>query len=353
MSFEDGWAALNLDMPPRVPRTEFSAESYHWPLIAAVTGLQVNEQSPAEQRAEATRAFVEAWNYDFSWSTLVDRSYLGPYATSMGHAAYAEGGTDMAQPGRPSFNSPEEVLAFDPVVGLPSYDHNELVRQFNDHYAGNCARFPTTVNMTGTYITVVSGLIDLLGWDLLLLSAGTDPVAFGEFVGRYVTWMRQFYLALAECDSPVVMMHDDITWTSGPFVHPDWYRTYVFPGYRTLLNPVREAGKKIAYTSDGDFTEFIDDIVESGVHGFVMEPLTDMAAIAERYSTTHFFIGNADTRILLSGSPDEIEAEVERCMSIGKRCPGYFMAVGNHIPANTPVESALHYNRCYEARMWR
>ena len=35
-------------------------------------------------------------------------------------------------------------------------------------------------------------------------------------------------------------------------------------------------------------------------------------------------------------------------MAIGKDCPGFIMAVGNHIPANTPVESALYYNEVFE-----
>ena len=36
-----------------------------------------------------------------------------------------------------------------------------------------------------------------------------------------------------------------------------------------------------------------------------------------------------------------IRAEVERCMSLGRNCPGFIMAVGNHIPPNTPVENAI------------
>ena len=73
-----------------------------------------------------------------------------------------------------------------------------------------------------------------------------------------------------------------------------------------------------------------------------------MAYIAEKYGKTHSFIGNADTRILLRGSKEDICNEVKRCMDIGKKYPGFFMAVGNHIPANTPVENALYYNECYE-----
>lgn len=32
MSYEDGMVAINLEMPPRVPRTEYSADG-HWELV--------------------------------------------------------------------------------------------------------------------------------------------------------------------------------------------------------------------------------------------------------------------------------------------------------------------------------
>ncbi len=59
------------------------------------------------------------------------------------------------------------------------------------------------------------------------------------------------------------------------------------------------------------------------------------------------FSSATPTRILLRGKKDEIQAEVEQCMAIGKQYPGFFLAVGNHIPANTPVESVLYYNDVY------
>lgn len=88
-----------------------------------------------------------------------------------------------------------------------------------------------------------------------------------------------------------------------------------------MFAPLHEAGKKILYTSDGNFTDFIDDIADVGINGFVMEPTTDMAQIARKYGKTHSFIGNADTRILLKGSKEDIYNEVKRCMDIGKDCP--------------------------------
>lgn len=88
--------------------------------------------------------------------------------------------------------------------------------------------------------------------------------------------------------------------------------------------------------------------MDCGINGFVLEPVTDMKYIVEKYGETHAFIGNSDTRVLWIGTKDDIYQEVKRCMDIGKKCPGFFMAVGNHIPANTTVENALFYNEVYQ-----
>ncbi len=348
MSYADGLAAINLQMPPRVPRTEYSAESYHWDLVSAVTGRRITSETPDDQRTQASRDFERAWNYDFRWSIAVHGEAFGALRTRMGHASYASNGSDIDRVVTNPFTDPAQVLAFDPWLALGAIDRPALVKRFNDSYRANCAANPDAVNMTGIYVTMVSGLIELFGWDMLLVAAGEDAEAFGAMTNRYASWIQQHFDCLAACEAPVVMVHDDIVWTSGAFIRPAWYRRFIFPNYAKLFAPLRAADKRIAYTSDGNFTAFIDDIAASGVHGFVMEPCTDMAQLAARYGKTHFFIGNADTRILLSGSKDDIRREVERCMAIGKPCPGWFMAVGNHIPANTPVENALWYNRCYE-----
>ncbi len=347
MSYEDGLAALNLEMPPRVPRTEYSAEC-HWELVQAVTGMEVSPKSDDKTKQLAADAFVQAWNYDFFWATLIYVEEIEAKRTRMGHAEYASGGTDFnAEIGCP-FSSPEEVLAFDPWETYGPRDKATLIRRFEEDYSRKCKNRPYGVNFTGTYITLISGLIEIFGWDMMLMGAGTDMKAFGDLANRYASWMQQYFDALAETNVPTIMIHDDIVWTSGAFLQPDWYRKYVFPNYKKYFTPLLDAGKKVMYTSDGNYTEFIDDVAGCGVCGFVMEPTTDMAYIAEKYGKTHAFVGNADTRILLSGTKKQIRAEVERCMNIGKDCPGFFMAVGNHIPANTPVENAIYYNEVYE-----
>ena len=347
MSYSDAMAAINLEMPDRIPRTEYSA-SRHWELVSRVTNIPVDSRSAAEEQRKASAAFRKAWDYGLNWNVFTHIAELNACRTSMGHAAYAAGATDFNAEVFCPFDDPEDCLDFQPMEVYGKQDHSTLVSQYNENYDNLQLENPDCVNTTGIYITLVSGLLEIFGWDMLLMALGIDAKGMGDVANRYTQWMQQYFNALADSKAPVVMIHDDIVWTSGPFVSPSWYREFVFPNYKKLFEPLHQAGKKIIYTSDGNYTQFVDDIADCGVNGFVLEPTTDMAYIAEKYGKTHSFFGNADTRVLLRGDKEEIFQEVKRCIDIGKNCPGFFMAVGNHIPANTPVENALYYNECFE-----
>ena len=341
-------AAINLEMSDKVPRTEYSAAEFHLDLINAVLGTKLTPDSDQNERNSATRAFRKAWDYSLLWSIDISAKEFGDVRTKMGHAAYAAASKDFSNDISSYFSDVDDVLRFDPLEALPSYTHSELVDRFNAAYSKKQGENPDLVCTCGTYVSAVSALIDLFGWELLLEGLGEDADAMGRILERYSQWLQKYFEAFADSNAKVIMVHDDIVWTSGAFVSPSWYREYVFPCYKRYLSPLKQAGKKVLYTSDGNYTEFIDDIADCHFDGFVLEPTTDMAYIAEKYGKTHSFVGNADTRILLSGTKEDIENEVKRCMVIGKKCPGFIMAVGNHIPANTPLDNALWYNECFE-----
>jgi uroporphyrinogen-III decarboxylase len=349
MGHDACWQALNLQMPDRVPRTEYSADG-HWPLIQAVTGI---DTKVIANRPDGARAFVQAWDYAFMWSINVHRQPLARgRITDMGHAEYSEdmtGKSDLHVETKAPFSDPEEIYNLDMEAEYGVWSEAEIIADYHRHYREMQTQFPGPLHMAGVYITLFSGLIEIMGWDLLLMAIATDPERFGRFVERYARWIEPFFVAFAKSDVPVMMSHDDLTWTSGPVAHPDWYRQYLFPHLERFWTHVKDGGKKLIFTSDGDWTAFQDDIM-----GFrcppdmvVMEPCCDMARFAAQYGKRCGFVGNADCRILLSGSKDDIEREVRRCMDIGKPYPGFVMAVGNHLPINTPVENALHYDEVY------
>ncbi len=138
----------------------------------------------------------------------------------MGHAEYAAGGVDWDEETRQLYSDPEDVLDFDPWESLGPIDKAAATRRFEEHFRANSERHPFGVNMTGTYITLISGFIDLFGWDMLLLAAGTIrsasatwPTATPPGCNNTMThWPRPM--------CPCIMMHDDIVWSSGPILRP-------------------------------------------------------------------------------------------------------------------------------------
>ena len=351
MSYANGWAALNMQFSSKVPRTEYSAHAYHWPLMKAVTGIDTDN---LELRPAASREFLRRWDYSFMWNVCISRGQLaenGGRVTSMGHAEYgenAQGKGDFNQNVTNPFDDVEAVYALDPCREYKEFDRAGLIRFFEQKYAEANEAFPDMVNMTGVYITMFSGLIEILGWDALLLAMGYDEKRFGKVIEGYYRWVRQFFEAFAASSVPVMMVHDDLCWTSGPVTSPEWYRRYIFPYLRKLIEPVKAAGKKVMFTSDGTIDEFFPDIVALGVDSVVMEPTSNMALFAEKYGDRVGFVGGMDCRTLTYGTMADIEREMIRVMEFGRRYPGFMLAVGNHLPTDVPVERALFYNELYE-----
>ncbi|PIV64496.1 MAG: hypothetical protein COZ37_04220 [bacterium (Candidatus Ratteibacteria) CG_4_10_14_3_um_filter_41_18] len=345
MSYQSGWKAINLEFSARVPRTEYSAQSYHWPLVQRVTGIDTSIEA---NREKAKKEFVKKWDYAFMWMTPGGYRFKEGKTTKMGHAEYAAGGTDFDTRRECPFKTLEEVYNFDPCAEYERRNQEELVKELNAEYIKTKDYWgDAALTMGGVYHTIFSGLIEIFGWEMLLLAIGKDSKRFNKVIESYYHWIKQYFDAWARTDCKVFMSHDDICWTSGPVTHPDWYRRSIFPYYKRLWEPILSSGKKIIFTSDGKYDIFFDDIVRCGANMLVMEPGNDMKGFAEKYGKTHGFVGNADTRILLLGTKEDIYKEVKRCMDIGKEYPGFIMAVGNHIPPNTPVDNALYYNEAY------
>jgi len=342
VSYDIGMKIVDLEMTDRVGRTEYCD---HPALVQHVTGRDARSDDPKESQ-KAWQEFRRWANFDFLWF-----HNAGPTAwrnlgrtTDMGHAVYAQDGTDFRDTTTCPFKTPEEALNFDAAdeYGLPDID--QRAKYYQKLHQNLQKANPTMVVPGGYYPTLISGCIASFGWEICFQAVGTDPVRFGEYVlegffrltlANVRTW--------ANAGIKVFIQHDDIVWSAGAIFQPDWYRRYVFPRYLRLWQPLKENGIKILYCSDGKFTEFIDDIAQAEAHGFIFEPLTSLELIGEEYGQTHVIIGNADRRAPTFGTKEDIEKKVKRCLNVGKPCPGFIMAVGNHVPANIPLDKALYY----------
>jgi hypothetical protein len=338
MSYQIGIDTIYLRATPRLAHTEYCSDDALMREVTRGTGVSFND----------------AWELDFIWST-----HDGPVpwgergrVTDMGHADFLEGGTDRREPTPSPFTDPEQVLEFDAVreYGLP--DFNELVQFYEGHYQTSQRANPHQVFPGGYYKTIVSGAIEAFGWDMLLLAAA-DKQRFERVLDSIFQLSLHHYRAWARTSIEVFICHDDMVWSEGAFLHPDFYRRVIFPRYRELWTVLKRAGKKVLYCSDGDWTEFLDDIAAAGADGFIFEPMVSLEAVVQRFGQTHVIAGSkVDCRTLTFGTHEQIQAEVDASLELASGCPGFRFAVGNHIPSNVPVENAQFYF-AYLRRHWQ
>ena len=332
MSYERGRAAFNLEMPDEIPHTQF---------------IQ-HEAWLAEERAKQGKpeaGWPELLDFDYVWSVDGPGWDRGRW-TDMGHAIYVADGSDYRLPTPSPWTDVDEMLDLDPEKEYGPIDLKEQTAK----YRAWCkeALGKDYVTSGGTYRSQISFTIAAFGWENLLVAAGTDEQRFGELLNRWADYLMAFVQAWARTDIEVYHTHDDMVWTEGAIFSPEFYREYVFPNFKKMWDCAKDAGKKILFTSDGSYTEFVDDLAAAGAEGFVFEPTTDLEYVCIEYGRSHVIIGNADCRVLTFGTEDDTRAEVKRCMDLGRDCPGFFFAVGNHIPPNVPMANA---RACMEAYM--
>ena len=337
MTYSIGSDTLNLRCTERVARVEYLD---NWEIVRHVTGTDPREDSGALTR------FYDWAKMDFCWT--VNDGPVGWGArgrvTDMGHASYMENGSDYRSSKPCPFDSADDVLAFDAVAEYGLHPFDELVEFYENWYQGIRAGNPEQVSTGGYYNTLVSGAIQIFGWEKLLEAAGENSRVFGEKVlGGIFEQTMHHARAWAKTSIEWYMCHDDMVWTSGAFMHPDFYRTYIFPRYKELFGMLHAAGKKVVYTADGLYDFFMDDVVDAGANALVFEPDNDLRTIVEKYGRTHALLGGVDCRTLTFGTIEDIEEEVRWKMDLARKCPGFFFGVGNHFPANIPLENGLAY----------
>ena len=100
------------------------------------------------------------------------------------------------------------------------------------------------------------------------------------------------------------------------------------------------------FRSDGDYSLLLDDILNCGADGFMIEPMIDLEPLAKKYGDEKFIVGNVNSTILSFGSPAEVEAEVQRCVNAAGKYPGYFLCATGSITNSMPMENIDTYFDC-------
>ena len=266
---------------------------------------------------------------------------------------WGEGETATWDHGEIFFHSPEDVFAFSPlekgdfsdfnVVEAADFSSEEIVyERYRSRYPAELGeRAPEGSSAsTGFYNTMFMWPLLTFGWELFL-ECCLDP-RFERVMDEFAEINRRVFRTFARLPVNFVVCHDDIVMSRGPVCSPQWMHKYIFPRYEEFWGIVRDAGKEVIFMSDGNMTEYADDVMACGARGIISEPYTDYKSIARRHDNP-FLAGEGDNRVLTRNDPGEIRRMVESMVETAKMTGGYMMCIGNHIPWNVHPEGIKWY----------
>ncbi|MBT4520953.1 MAG: hypothetical protein HOC23_13200 [Halieaceae bacterium] len=155
-----------------------------------------------------------------------------------------------------------------------------------------------------------------------------------EFVHRIVAFHTELYLrfinAVMDSGVEVVLGGDDVGQKTGPLVRPAMIEKFFGNSYREISQCVHDRGRTLIWHSCGNIYQFLDMYVDWGIDGIItMEPTAGMELKKVREQIGHklVLIGNLDiTRLLVSGSKEEVEQAVKKAIADAGPGGGYVLS---------------------------
>ncbi len=363
MGYDRALKAINLEETDRIPSWEFVShpefqkyvtgiDPYKNPQKAALKLLEKVQLDLCGISIPLTDDPIEVGIMDFEegQSSKIDAS---------GHRVVRWGaGATWRWDWGNEFKSLEEVLEYDPdrleyddgYAALPIKNLNlsveELAEKYNQYYhtVQNLVGKHTLV-MGSYYKTLFMWFLMTFGWNLTMKLVFEERRHFEKLLEGFTRISQKVLKAWSMTDIKIIFSHDDICAATGPVFSPEFYRKYLYPRYQKIWDPLKKAGIKILFASDGNIERVYEDIFKAGADGIYIEHHPNLQAIVEKYGDSKFLAGGVDGRTLLFGGKKDVWKEVERVTKIAKECPGYFYCNSKHITHNIPLENVIEYFR--------
>jgi len=160
-------------------------------------------------------------------------------------------------------------------------------------------------------------------------------------------------IAAQEKVCPLFFIGDDIAYKGRLMFSPQFLRRTFIPALRRMCEPLRDAGIKVIFHSDGDVTDILDDMIEAGISGLnPIEPLAgmDIGALKVRYRRELILVGNVDcSQVLPLGTVEQVIAATRECIRQASPGGGHFIGSSSEITPSTPLQNILaFYDACRE-----
>ena len=333
-SVEDVRKAIHLKKPSLIPQLEYLAHPEFQKRVSGIDPYREPEKSLVETyRRLGINLVWHTASVDFPEEEEKNAIY---YKTPWGS------GESFWR--KPPFKSVEEVLNYSPLKAHSKTKEQRRAELEEEWRKQKEIWEGVALVPGGIYTTLFMWGVETFGWELFMEAAASAPERFEEIMQEFFEVSKRDFEAYAEIEGvELFISHDDLAMASGPIFSPRWLEKNVISRYADLWKPLQEKGVKVLFCSDGNYSSLVDLIAEQEPDGFIFESSVSMEMMVQKFGDSKILVGNIDSRVLTTGTPEEVRSEVRRSVLVARDCPGYIINCTGHLPHNIPLENMFAY----------
>lgn len=212
------------------------------------------------------------------------------------------------------------------------YQDVDSIRQF----------LPESMKLVVSHGPIFQSVFRMMGLESMSVAAVENPALIEAIADKVGQLSVSIIRNLAQRDwVGGIWFGDDMAYTHGLFVSPDFLRRYVFPFYRQMGDLCRQYEKLFILHSDGDLTQVFEDLIGCGYQAVhPNEPSSvDILELKRRWGDRLAFIGNIDMDLLVRGTPEQIIDATKYLIDNVAPGGGFALGSGNSIANYIPLEN--------------
>lgn len=203
---------------------------------------------------------------------------------------------------------------------------------------------PDDMGIIGQYGDIFTTAWEMMGFENFAMAMYEDPELVDALMNRVGELVLGMFDTMITFDRVGALWYsDDIAYTGGLMVSPEFLREKFFPKIAHIGALAKKRGIPLIYHSDGVLWEVFDDIIAAGVTAqHPIEPKSmDIVEVKDRVGDRLCVCGNIDVDLLSRGTPDEVRALAMRRLEALAPRGGYCLGSSNSVPDYCKVENYL------------
>ncbi len=215
--------------------------------------------------------------------------------------------------------------------------------------------FGDSVCVTGRTAAPFSSITLLYGMTQTFMALYDNPQLIKDTAAFFVELQSQWGRAQIEAGADALWLGDCSA--SGHLISLADYEEFAADGVRQCAQAYADAGAITIYHASEHKLAHIRAQAATGIDALSVGPGVDIGAVNQAVGDRICIVGNLDPiAVLQNGTPEQVRAETERIVTVGKQGGGYVFSTGEMVPRMTPeanvramVEAARACGRYYEA----